>query len=128
MTLFHRAILPLLTLGLLGLTGNGDGTSAGSFASTTGPRGTPEITTSTDTLRTSAEPDAPLILSLPAELNGHSVERYTLLRGPALSGVAGRSFTWIPHGANPGTHEVLLRGNAPDAPADTLVLRIDLSS
>lgn len=122
MTLLHRAVLPLLTLGLLGPAGTGDGTSPGPFAPTT------EITISPDTLRTSAEPDTPLILSLPAELNGHSVERYTLLRGPALSGVAGRSFTWIPHGADPGTHEVLLRGNAPDAPADTLVLRIDLPS
>ncbi|MFB6098264.1 MAG: hypothetical protein ABEK84_03975 [Salinibacter sp.] len=72
--------------------------------------------------------DQPVIHTLPAELNGHPVEHYTLLRGPALSGVAGRSFTWIPQGADPGTHEALLQAHAPNAPPDTLVLRIDLQS
>jgi hypothetical protein len=81
-----------------------------------------------DTLRASAEPGTPLILTLPTELDGRSVKRYSLLRGPALSGVAGRSFTWIPQGAEPGMHEALLRGHAPNAPPDTLVLRINLQS
>jgi len=81
-----------------------------------------------DTLRASAEPDTPLILTLPAELNGRPVGRYSILRGPALSGVAGRSFTWIPKGAEPGLHEALLRTHGPHAMADTLVIRIDLQS
>ena len=128
MTLVQRAAVPLLALGLLGLGGNGDVTSPGSFEPTTGPRVAATLATPPDTLRTSAEPGTPLLLTLPAELNGRSVERYSLLRGPALSGVAGRSFTWIPQGAEPGTHEALLRTHAPDTPADTLVITIDLQS
>ena len=126
MTLAHRAALPLLAVCLLGVAGNGGVTSPASFEPTSGPRVAPVL--SPDTLRTSAEPGTPLILTLPSELDGRSVEHYTLLRGPALSGVAGRSFTWIPEGADPGVHEALLRPHAPDAPPDTLVLRIDLQS
>jgi len=128
MTLVQRTAVPLLALGLLGFGGNAAVTSAGSFEPATDPRVAPTITVPPDTLLASAEPDTPLILTLPTELNGRSVERYSLLQGPALSGVAGRSFTWIPEGAAPGTHEALLRTHAPDAPADTLVLRIDLQS
>ena len=118
----------LLALPLFGLSGNTDVTSPGSFEPTTGPRVAQTSLALPDTLRTSAEPGTPLILPLPTEANGRPVERYSLLRGPALSGVAGRSFTWIPQGAEPGMHEVLLRTHAPNAPPDTLVLRIDLSS
>ena len=124
MTLAHRAALSLLAVCLLGVVGNGGVTSPAPFEPTSGPRVAPVL--SPDTLRTSAEPGTPLILTLPSELDGRSVEHYTLLRGPALSGVAGRSFTWIPGGADPGVHEALLRPHAPDAPPDTLVLRIDL--
>jgi hypothetical protein len=128
MTLVYRVALPLLLLGLLGLWGNRGVTSLKSLKPPTDPWAAHSRAASPDTLRASAEPGTPFILTLPAELNGRSVERYSLLRGPALSGVAGRSFTWIPQGAEPGMHEVLLRGHAPDAPADTLLLRIDLSS
>lgn len=128
MTLVQHAAVLFLALGLLGLGRNGDGTSSGSFEPTTERRVAATLSTLPDTLRTSADPGTPLILTLPAKLNGRSVERYTLLRGPSLSGVAGRSFTWIPEGAEPGTHEALLRTHAPDAPADTLVVRIDLQS
>ena len=131
MTLAHRAALPLLAVCLLGVVGNGGVTSPAPFEPTSGPRVAPVLSPDTlppDTLRTSAEPGTPLILTLPSELDGRSVEHYTLLRGPALSGVAGRSFTWIPEGADPGVHEALLRPHAPDAPPDTLVLRIDLQS
>jgi len=126
MTLVHRAAFSLLALGLLGLPGNGDVTSQGRLEPATGPQVAPSVPP--DTVRASAEPGTPLVLTLPAELSGRSVERYSLLRGPALSGVAGRSFTWIPQGAEPGTHQVLLRTHTPDTPPDTLVLRIDLQS
>lgn len=128
MTLVQRASALLLALGLVGVGGNGDVTSPGSFEPTNSLRVAATLSAPPDTLRTAAEPDTPLILTLPAELNGRSVERYSLLRGPALSGVAGRSFTWIPTGAEPGLHEALLRADSPDAPGDTLVVRIDLSS
>lgn len=129
MTLVPRVVAPLLlALGLFGIAGNGDVTSMGSFEPTADPRVAPTLGVLPDTLRTTAEPDTPLILTLPAELNGRSVDRYLLLRGPSLSGVAGRSFTWIPQGAEPGTHEALLQARHRNAPPDTLVLRIDLRS
>lgn len=124
MTFAHRAALSLLVFGLLGLSGNGDVTSSGSFEPTSGPWVAPMVPP--DTLQASAEAGTPLLLSLPAELNGRVVDSYTLLRGPSLSGVAGRSFTWIPEGTEPGIHEVLLRTQVPDAAPDTLLLRINL--
>jgi len=79
-----------------------------------------------DTLDASTTLGTPLIHSLPPEWNGMPVSRYVLLEGPALSGVAGRSFTWIPKNAEPGTYDVRLQARYPDAPADTLVLQIDV--
>jgi hypothetical protein len=128
MTPFTRVALSLLVIALLGTTGNRDVTSPDSFEPTIGPRVAQISVPLPETLRVEAGPDPPLILSLPAEVNGRSVDRYRLLQGPALSGVAGRSFTWLPQDADPGPHEALLRTHAPDAPADTLVLRIDLQS
>lgn len=128
MTPFDRVVLPLLAVGLLGLAGNGDVTSPDASESINGARLTPSIAPPPETLRTAADTKTPLILALPSTVNGHSVTRYTLLQGPSLSGVAGRSFTWIPQGTDPGTHEALLQTKSPDAPPDTLVLRIDLQS
>lgn len=127
MTLLPRTALVLLALGMLGPVGQEGRMAVGPFEPTTAPRvalGTP----SADTLRAAAEPGTPLLLPLPPTLKGRTVTRYTLLRGPALSGAAGRSFTWIPKDAAPGMHEVLLRAHRPDAPGDTLVIRIDLQS
>lgn len=81
-----------------------------------------------DTLRLSTTAGTPLIRSLPAQLNEAPVSRYGILAGPTLSGVAGRSFTWIPTDAEPGTYDVRLQAQHPDAPADTLVLQITLES
>ena len=127
MTPSARVLLPLFAVGLLGLAGNAGVAPPDALEPATGSRVAP-ATVSPETLRTTADPETSLILSLPAEVGGQPVERYTLLRGPALSGVAGRSFTWIPRGTDPGIHEALLQTQSPDAPADTLVLRIDLQS
>lgn len=81
-----------------------------------------------DTLRASAKPDVPLILALPSLVGDEPVERYTLLRGPALSGAAGRSFTWIPRNADPGQYEALLEAHHQNVRSDTLVVRITLAS
>ena len=116
----------LLVLSLLGLSGNADVTSMGPLEPDADLRVAATIVPLRDTVRASAKRGTPLILTLPAKLNGRPVERYSLLRGPALSGVAGRSFTWIPEGAGPGIHEALLRAHAPDAPPDTLVAQINL--
>ena len=129
MTLMHRAALPLLLLAAWGIPGNADVTSPGPLEPTIGPRVAADVPTLPDTIRTAAETGTPLLLSLPEEIQGESVEHYTLLHGPSLSGVAGRSFTWIPAGASPDTYEARLQAHGPDAaPTDTLVLRIDLSS
>lgn len=94
-------------------------------------RGSPthsSIGAAPDTIRASGRVGLPLILSLPARLADNPVTRYTTLQGPALSGVAGRSFTWITKDARPGTSDVHLKAHHPDAPPDTLVLRIRLES
>ena len=79
-----------------------------------------------DTLRSSTTVGTPIIRSLPAQVNDTPVSRYVILEGPALSGVAGRSFTWIPKDTDPGTYDVRLRAHHPDAQSDVLVLRIEL--
>jgi hypothetical protein len=81
-----------------------------------------------DTVRASVPAGTPLIRSLPSDLNGRPVARYTLLRGPALSGVAGRSLTWITRSVSPGTYDLRLRAAHPDAAPDTLVVRVDVQS
>jgi len=81
-----------------------------------------------DTVRASVPAGTPLIRSLPSDLNGRPVARYTLLRGPALIGVADRSITWITRSVSPGTYDVRLRAAHPDAAPDTLVLRIEVES
>lgn len=80
-----------------------------------------------DTLRTDATTGTPLILPLPGELRDAPVSRYTLLQGPALSGVAGRSLTWVPKGTAPGTYDIRLHAHRPDAQPDTLVVQITLA-
>jgi len=79
-----------------------------------------------DTLRRSAPAGEPLIVSLPSTLSGNDVDRYVLMRGPALSGVADRSFTWIPHPSDAGTHDILFRPQPNPLPGDTLVLRVTI--
>lgn len=86
----------------------------------------PSATGTRDTLRPSVEAGNPLILNLPTELESRTVDRYALIRGPALSGVAGYSFTWITRSVEPGTYDVLLRANHPDASPDTLVLHVEV--
>lgn len=129
MPFVYRAALPLLAFSLLGFAGNGDVTPREMFEPTTGPRVALSPVSPPDTVRAATDPNTPLVLPLPAELNGQSIDRYKLLRGPALSGVAGRSFTWIPKGAAPGTYEALLQAStASSVSPDTLVVRIDLRS
>lgn len=125
MTLTQRVSGPL---GLLGLLILGAASPSGPFQPATAPRvaSPPSPLPVPDTLRASTQRDTPLILSLPASVENRSVEEYRLLRGPALCGVAGRSFTWIPHGADPGRYEAVLRAYHPEPPPDTLVVRIDL--
>ena len=94
----------------------------------TAPRVAAPAVPASDTLRASVAAGSPLVRSLPAEVGGTSVTGYAVLRGPALCGVAGRSFSWITRGTAPGTYDVRLRATHPNAAPDTLVLRIDVQS
>ena len=94
----------------------------------TAPRVAAPAVPASDTLRASVAAGSPLVRSLPAEVGGTSVTGYAVLRGPALCGVAGRSFSWITRGTAPGTYDVRLRATHPNAAPDTLVLRIDVRS
>ncbi|MCS3611174.1 hypothetical protein [Salinibacter ruber] len=124
MTLLRRLFLPVLAAGLLGVTGSEAGPPSTAFEPGGNAWVAPAPSPPPDTVRASADAGTPLILPLPKSLNEHPVARYTLLRGPALSGVAGRSFTWIPEGAAPGIHRALLQAEFGDAPPDTLVVQI----
>jgi len=81
-----------------------------------------------DTLRTSTDGASPLIVSLPAELQETPVTRYSVLQAPSLSGVADRSFTWIPRGTGPGTYDVRLQAHHSNAAPDTLVVQVTVES
>lgn len=83
---------------------------------------------SDDTLRTATAATTPLIVSLPTELQGAPVTRYSVLQAPALSGVADRSLTWIPRGTGPGTYDVRLHAHHSNAAPDTLVVQITVES
>jgi hypothetical protein len=117
---------PLLTAALLLI-----GTAPGS-ASFVEPANSSRVAAPTfppaDTVRASVPAGTPLIRPLPPDLNGGPVARYTLLRGPALSGVAGRSLTWITRNVFPGTYDLCLRAARPDAAPDTLIVRVEVQS
>lgn len=89
---------------------------------------TPEVRPSalqSDTLRRSVPTGETLIVALPASLGNAPVERYHLLHGPSLSGVADRSFAWVTTSIQPGTYEIRL-GVQTAASRDTLVLQVDV--
>jgi hypothetical protein len=96
-----------------------------SFEPSTAPR---VAATPPDTLQVSATAGTPLIRSLPATFRGTPVTRYTVLRGPALCGVAGRSLTCILEETQPGPYDISLHAHHPDAPSDTLVVRVNVQS
>ncbi len=78
-----------------------------------------------DTLEARVVAGETLIHTLPGgDENGAA--SYRMLRGPALSGVAGRSLTWITRGVAPGTYRLRLQAQRPDAAPDTLVLRVEV--
>ncbi len=81
-----------------------------------------------DTLTVSGSAGTPLVRTLPEEVDGTTVVRYVVIDGPALSGAAGRSFTWIPRNAAPGTYDIRLQATHPDTTPDTLLLQVDLDS
>jgi hypothetical protein len=78
----------------------------------------------TDTLQRDVQAGETLIVALPASLDAGPVDRYRLLQGPALSGVADRSFAWVTNAVHPGTYDVRLAAETDAAAPDTLVLRV----
>jgi hypothetical protein len=124
----YRVLVPTLAAVLLGLAGPGDASAPKGLEPSAPSRVASPPSRPPDTVRAATDAGVPLTLTLPETVKGRPVARYSLLRGPALSGVAGRSFVWIPEGAAPGSHHVLLRADAADAPPDTLVVQIDVRS
>lgn len=84
----------------------------------------PFVPSARDTLRNRIRGGEILIVSLPGELRGEAVERYSLVRAPALSWLIDRSFMWRTLTADAGTHEVLVHAVLDSVSADTLVLSI----
>lgn len=78
----------------------------------------------TDTLQRDVQAGKTLIVALPASLEARPVDRYRLLQGPALCGVADRSFAWVTNSVDPGTYDVRLAAETGAAAPDTLVLRV----
>jgi hypothetical protein len=112
-------IVPLFALAVLAVQGH-----AGSHA--INPHSPPRVAPSatTDTLRPTVDAGQPLILALPAERDSVRINRYRLIRGPALSGVVGRSFAWVTQPADAGRATVLLRPVGRSPLPDTLALVI----
>lgn len=81
-----------------------------------------------DTLRATVPAGEALILSLPDATGGTTVASYRMLRGPALSGVAGRSLTWITNNVSPGRYDLRVQARRPGAPSDTLIVRVEVES
>jgi hypothetical protein len=77
-----------------------------------------------DTLQRDVQAGETIIVALPASLDAGPVDRYRLLQGPALSGVADRSFAWVTNAVDPGTYDVRLAAETDAAAPDTLVLRV----
>jgi len=53
------------------------------------------------------------------------VSRYELIRGPALSSVAGRSLLWVTRPDDTGRHQIDLVAEADGYPVDTV--RVEIS-
>jgi hypothetical protein len=81
-----------------------------------------------DTVTSTVAAGAPLVRSLPTSLDDAPVARYTVLEGPALSGAAGYSFTWITRDTAPGSYAILLRADHPDAAPDTLIVQVTVEA
>ena len=126
MTLLRRVLLPALAAAVLGVAGHEVALSSAFLQPESAPWVAPGPRSLPDTVRTTTRAGTPLTLSLPDALDGRSVGRYSLLRGPALSGVAGRSFTWIPEGTAPGVYHARLRAESTSTSPDTLVVQIRL--
>ncbi|NBC86662.1 MAG: hypothetical protein GVY25_10775 [Bacteroidetes bacterium] len=78
-----------------------------------------------DTLRQTVQAGESLILTLPGQVNGRPVSRYELIRGPALSSVAGRSLLWVTRRGDTGRHQIDLVAEADGSPVDTV--RVEIS-
>ena len=76
-----------------------------------------------------------LITTLPERISGRPVMAYEILRAPALSDLAGRSFFWRTRPRDEGRHRILFRAHhdttatdSSTAPADTLALLVTVEA
>jgi len=85
----------------------------------------PRAVADRDTLRQTVQAGESLILTLPEQVNDRLVSRYELIRGPALSSVAGRSLLWVTRPDDTGRHQIDLVAEADGSPVDTV--RVEVS-
>jgi hypothetical protein len=84
-----------------------------------------------DTTRRRVKAGEVLITTLPARVSGRRVAAYDLLRAPALSDLAGRSFFWRTRPPDAGRHRLLFGARfdpTATAPADTLAMIVKVTS
>jgi hypothetical protein len=90
-----------------------------------GARPTAPAVSASDTLRVRVPAGEPVMLALPRAVRGENVS-YQLLRAPALSWLQDSSYLWRTQPGERGrVHVLMLRASA-GAPADTLVLEVDV--
>lgn len=80
-----------------------------------------------DSIRRNVEAGDVLIMTLPAQLAGRAVSAYEMIRTPALSDLAGRSFFWRTRRRDEGRHRLLFQPQRADSAAaapDTLALLV----
>lgn len=77
-----------------------------------------------DTLTVRVDAGEPLIASLPPTVGGEPVERYRLLRAPALASVAGRSLLWVTRPDDAGTQHLRIAAHGTSTPPDTLHIEV----
>jgi hypothetical protein len=91
------------------------------------PGGPARVPQRADSTRRSVPAGEVLITTLPERIAGRPVAAYNMLRTPALSNLAGRSFFWRTRPQDAGRHRLLFRARfdtTTTAPADTLVMHV----
>ncbi|HHP7238258.1 hypothetical protein [Longibacter sp.] len=89
-------------------------------------RPVPRAVADRDTLRQTVQAGKSLILTLPERINDRPVSRYYLIRGPALSSVAGRSLLWVTRPEDTGLHRIDLIAEADGSPIDTVRVKVSV--
>ena len=86
----------------------------------------PIVSVQPDTLYHTVRAGDVFIFTLPDTLNALPVEGYAIVRAPALSWLAGRSFFWRTQSDDDGLHRLLFEAAFDDTPPDTLSVEVSV--